>query len=409
MTTMTTRAAVLHKPGTDWEISELDLEPKEYEILIRYKAAGLCHSDEHIRAEGGSHIRCPLVGGHDGAGIVEAVGPGVTRVQPGDHVVTSYIPACGKCRYCSTGHQNLCDRGLYAGVGCLQDETFRFHKNGGDSAGSARCLVGCGVTTGWSSAVRAGETRASETVVVMGVGGVGINAVQGARYAGATRVVAIDPNPFKLDMAKRLGATHTFTNVDEAREQLIDLTRGQMADLTVVTVGVLEPEITADAVSLIGAGRAPLGQPGRRQVDQLDRLTDGRVAQADPGLAGRRLEPDQDAQPARPVQVGSPQARRDHHPALPARAGQRGPPRPAGRQERPRRGHPRELSAGATAAPSTAVPSPRSKPGGTSTSSRVSSEVEQRRRPSSAESIPARRMSSTFSTPAWPAAANPHR
>jgi S-(hydroxymethyl)glutathione dehydrogenase/alcohol dehydrogenase len=164
----------------------------------------------------------------------------------------------------------LCDRGLYAGVGCLQDETFRFHKNGGDSAGSARCLVGCGVTTGWSSAVRAGETRASETVVVMGVGGVGINAVQGARYAGATRVVAIDPNPFKLDMAKRLGATHTFTNVDEAREQLIDLTRGQMADLTVVTVGVLEPEITADAVSLIGkAGRVVLPSVSRADVKSI--------------------------------------------------------------------------------------------------------------------------------------------
>ena len=113
MANLTTRAAVLHTPGTDWEITELDLDPpKEYEVLIRYKAAGLCHSDEHIRREGGSHIRFPLVGGHEGAGIVEAVGAGVTRVQPGDHVVTSYIPACGKCRYCSTGHQNLCDRGL---------------------------------------------------------------------------------------------------------------------------------------------------------------------------------------------------------------------------------------------------------------------------------------------------------
>jgi NDMA-dependent alcohol dehydrogenase len=287
MASMTTRAAVLHKAGTDWEITELDLDPpKEYEVLIRYKAAGLCHSDEHIRREGGSHIRFPLVGGHEGAGIVEAVGPGVTRVQPGDHVVTSYIPACGKCRYCSTGHQNLCDRGLYAGVGCLQDETFRFHRNGEDFGGfcalgtfsdrtvvseyscvridddipfEVACLVGCGVTTGWCSAVRAGETRAGETVVVMGVGGVGINAVQGARYAGATRVVAVDPNPFKLETAKRLGATHAFTSADEAREALVELTRGQMADLTVVTVAVLDAEITANAVSLIGkAGRVVL-------------------------------------------------------------------------------------------------------------------------------------------------------
>ncbi|MGB8880861.1 MAG: NDMA-dependent alcohol dehydrogenase [Solirubrobacteraceae bacterium] len=292
MASMTTRAAVLHKPGTDWEITELDLDPpKEYEVLIRYKAAGLCHSDEHIRREGGSHIRFPLVGGHEGAGIVEEVGAGVTRVEPGDHVVTSYIPACGKCRYCSTGHQNLCDRGLYAGVGCLQDETFRFHLNGEDFGGfcalgtfsdhtvvseyscvridddipfEVACLVGCGVTTGWCSAVRAGETRAGETVIVMGVGGVGINAVQGARYAGAKNVFAIDPNPFKLEMAQRLGATHTATNVEAAREQLIEETRGQMADLAVVTVGVLDSEITASAVSLIGkAGRVVLTSVSR--------------------------------------------------------------------------------------------------------------------------------------------------
>jgi alcohol dehydrogenase (nicotinoprotein) len=295
MASMTTRAAVLHRPGTDWEITELDLdEPKDYEVLIRYKAAGLCHSDEHIRAEGGSHIRLPLVGGHEGAGIVEAVGPGVTRVQPGDHVVTSYIPACGRCRYCSTGHQNLCDRGLYAGVGCLQDETFRFHRDGEDYGGfcalgtfsdhtvvseyscvriddaipfEVACLVGCGVTTGWCSAVRAGDTRSGETVVIMGIGGVGINAVQGAAYAGARDVVAIDPNPFKLDTARRLGAKHAFSDAEEAREALIPLTRGQMADLCVVTVGVLEPEITEDAVSLIGkAGRVVLTSVSRADV-----------------------------------------------------------------------------------------------------------------------------------------------
>jgi alcohol dehydrogenase (nicotinoprotein) len=298
MASMTTRAAVLHKAGQDWEITELDLdEPKDYEVLINYKAAGLCHSDEHIRAEGGSHIRLPLVGGHEGAGVVDAVGPGVTRVQPGDHVVTSYIPACGKCRYCSTGHQNLCDRGLYAGVGCLQDETFRFHRNGEDYGGfcalgtfsdhtvvseyscvridddipfEVACLVGCGVTTGWCSAVRVGETRAGDTVVVIGVGGVGINAVQGAHFAGAKDVVAIDPNPFKLDMAKRLGATLTATDVDDAREQIIDRTRGQMADLAVVTVGVLEPEITEAAVSLIGkAGRVVLTSVSRADVKSI--------------------------------------------------------------------------------------------------------------------------------------------
>jgi S-(hydroxymethyl)glutathione dehydrogenase/alcohol dehydrogenase len=299
MASMTTRAAVLHRPGTDWEITELELDPpKDYEVLIRYKAAGLCHSDEHIREEGGSHIRFPLVGGHEGAGIVEEVGSGVTRVKPGDHVVTSYIPACGRCRYCSTGHQNLCDRGLYAGVGCLQDETFRFHKDGEDYGGfcalgtfsdhtvvseysclridedipfEVACLVGCGVTTGWCSAVRAGETRPGETVVIIGVGGVGINAVQGARFAGAMHVIAIDPNPFKLDMARCLGATFTTASVEEAREHLVQSTRGQMADLAVITVGVLEPEITVDAVSLIGkAGRVVVTSVSRQDVRSIN-------------------------------------------------------------------------------------------------------------------------------------------
>jgi len=280
MASMTTRAAVIRTPGERWEITELDLdEPKEKEVLIRFHAAGLCHSDEHVRAEGGSHLRFPLVGGHEGAGVVEAVGEGVTRVAPGDHVVTSYIPACGRCRYCSTGHQNLCDAGIYAGVGCMQDQTFRFHAGGEDFGGfcalgtfseravvseyscvrieedipfEVAALVGCGVTTGWCAAVRAAEVRAGETVVIFGIGGVGISAVQGASFAGAADVVAIDPNPFKLDMARRLGATFTTDSVEEARAKITELTAGQMADKAIITVGVLEPEITADAVSLVG-------------------------------------------------------------------------------------------------------------------------------------------------------------
>src|SRR5436190_21379550 len=107
---MKTRAAVLRKAGEPWEVTELDLdEPKANEVLVRMEAAGLCHSDEHIRARGTA--RLPLVGGHEGAGVVAATGPGVTRVKVGDHVSCSYIPVCGKCRYCSTGRQNLCDAG----------------------------------------------------------------------------------------------------------------------------------------------------------------------------------------------------------------------------------------------------------------------------------------------------------
>ena len=136
---MRTRAAVLRKGGEPWEITELDLdEPKAGEVLIRFEAAGLCHSDEHIRATGTD--RLPLVGGHEGAGVIEAVGPGVTRVTTGDRVACSYIPVCGTCRYCSTGHQNLCDAGQNAGIGCLVDGTFRFHDGQQDLGGM--CVLG---------------------------------------------------------------------------------------------------------------------------------------------------------------------------------------------------------------------------------------------------------------------------
>src|SRR6266700_8045218 len=124
-----TKAAVLTATGGDWEICDLRVDaPRAGEVLVRLAYAGLCYSDEHVRFDSGA--RLPMVGGHEGSGVVVETGPGVTRVQVGDRVSCSYIPVCGKCRYCSTGKQNLCDAGKWAGVGCLQDETFRFHQNG---------------------------------------------------------------------------------------------------------------------------------------------------------------------------------------------------------------------------------------------------------------------------------------
>src|SRR5580700_8752777 len=232
-TMMKTRAAVLRKGGTPWEITELDLdEPKAGEVLIRFEAAGLCHSDEHIRATG--LARLPLVGGHEGAGVIEQTGPGVTRVKEGDRVACSYIPVCGTCRYCSTGHQNLCDAGKNAAIGCLA------------------ALVSCGVTTGFCSAIYAGDVRPGETVVVFGTGGVGINAVQGARYAGGKNVIAIDPVEFKREQAMELGATHAFAGPEEAQQTLIDLTRGQLADKVICTVGEMNNDVIKAAVNMTG-------------------------------------------------------------------------------------------------------------------------------------------------------------
>ncbi|HWG02957.1 MAG TPA: NDMA-dependent alcohol dehydrogenase [Trebonia sp.] len=275
---MKTRAAVLRKAGTPWEITEVELDPpKANEVLIRMEAAGLCHSDEHIRAHG--MARLPMVGGHEGAGVVLETGPGVTRVKAGDRVSCSYIPVCGKCRYCSTGRQNLCDAGKWAGVGCLQDETFRFHAGGEDLGGMCvvgsfaeysvlsewscvkvedyvpmelAALVSCGVTTGFCSATIAGDVRVGDTVVVFGTGGVGMNAVQGAAWAGASHVFAIDPNEWKQQQALEFGATHAFGDPVKAKETLIDLTRGQLADKVICTVGEMDNDVVKAAVDMTG-------------------------------------------------------------------------------------------------------------------------------------------------------------
>jgi hypothetical protein len=138
---MKTKAAVLRAVGQPFEITELELdEPKAGEVLIRYVAAGLCHSDEHLR-HGDIVPRFPVVGGHEGAGIIEKVGPGVTRLQPGDHVICSFLPVCGHCRWCSTGKSNLCDMGATILDGMLTDGTYRFHDDEGNDYGGM-CMLG---------------------------------------------------------------------------------------------------------------------------------------------------------------------------------------------------------------------------------------------------------------------------
>lgn len=278
---MKTKAAVLWELGKDWEVVELDLDPpKQREVLIRFVAAGLCHSDEHLR-HGDIVPRFPLVGGHEGAGIVEEVGPGVSRVKPGDKVVCSFIPSCGFCRWCATGHENLCDWGALILDGRMPDGTFRFHSNGHDVG--AMCLlgtfsqwstisemscvkvdddldletavlVGCGVPTGWGSAVYAAGVEPGDTVAIYGIGGIGINAVQGARAAGATNIVAVDPLANKREMAEQLGATHSVGSAAEAQQLVTELTQGVGADKSIVTVDIVNEEVVQAGFDIIRKG-----------------------------------------------------------------------------------------------------------------------------------------------------------
>ncbi|MBV9197996.1 MAG: NDMA-dependent alcohol dehydrogenase [Solirubrobacterales bacterium] len=279
---MQTQAAVLWDYGRDWEIEELTLDnPREGEVLVRLTASGLCHSDEHVRVGDLPMDALPAIGGHEGAGIVERVGPEVRSVAEGDHVVLSFVPACGRCHWCAIGRENLCDQGAGLQIGLQQDGTSRHHVRGQDARLMCMlgtfsthtvvnedsvvkidedipldkaALVGCGVTTGFGTAVYGAEVGAGDTVVVLGIGGVGANAVQGARLAGATRIIAIDPAEFNREQARKFGATETFASAEEALEPLTEMTRGALANAALVTVDVTTANVVAQAISLVGKG-----------------------------------------------------------------------------------------------------------------------------------------------------------
>jgi NDMA-dependent alcohol dehydrogenase len=295
---MKTKAAVLWGLNQKWEVEEIDLDgPKHAEVMVQMTASGMCHSDEHL-VTGDLHMTMPVVGGHEGAGVVVEVGEGVTDVAEGDSVVLSFIPACGRCGPCVRGMSNLCELGMHLLRGPQLDGTHRFHARGHDvgqmcllgtfseytvvpTASVVKvdrsvpldkaALVGCGVTTGYGSTVNTGEATAGSTVVVMGVGGVGVNAVQAARIVGARHIVALDPVEYKRTRATEFGATHTAATVEEAAKLVTGLTHGQKADVCVVTTDVAEGAYVAQALSLVGKrGRVvmtAMAHPDEKQVN----------------------------------------------------------------------------------------------------------------------------------------------
>ncbi|MFE9327533.1 NDMA-dependent alcohol dehydrogenase [Nocardia sp. NPDC052278] len=274
-------AAVLWAQGAPWKIETVELDaPHEGEVLVKLAASGLCHSDDHV-VTGDTPCAFPMIGGHEGAGVVEAVGPGVTRTAVGDHVILAAVPACGQCRACSRGRANLCDRGAFALTGHGPDGTYRRHI--GDTGIGAYCqigtfspyvvahetqtvpirrdvplelaaLIGCGVTTGVGAAVKVGRVQIGDIVVVVGIGGVGINAVQGALLGGAATVVAVDPVARKRDWALQFGAHHAVSSMAEATELVGKLTDGAGADLAILCVGVAHGDMVGPLLGLIAKG-----------------------------------------------------------------------------------------------------------------------------------------------------------
>lgn len=278
---MQVRGAVIRQsPGT-LEIVDMELDdPRPDEVQVKMVASGMCHSDDHHVTGDSPLTGCPFALGHEGAGIVTKVGPNSKGIREGDHVVFSAIPSCGHCRWCASGMSNLCDlaAGILAGPRWT-DGTYRLHLPDGQPVGQLcgistfldtttasldsvikvdddipldkACLVGCAVSTGWGSAVNSAEVRPGDTVIVMGIGGIGASAVQGARFGGAENIIAVDPNPFKHEQATIFGATHTVTTMAEATELARQFTNGQGADSAIVTVGILRADHVAEAFAAI--------------------------------------------------------------------------------------------------------------------------------------------------------------
>jgi len=256
---MKTRAAVLYAPGEAIRVEEVQLDPpKEHEVQVKIAAAGVCHSDYHM-VSGELPGYMPMALGHEGAGIVEEVGPGVTFCKPGDHVVLTFIPSCGTCRYCVSGHTNLCNKGAGILMGPQLDGTFRMHSESGQDVGqlcvistfsertvvpdmsvvpiadyyplNRAVLVGCGVPTGVGAVTHRAKVVPGSTVMVIGCGGIGSNVIQGAALAGARMVIAVDVVDFKLEKAREFGATHTINAKNQDVVQVVkDLTWNEGVD-----------------------------------------------------------------------------------------------------------------------------------------------------------------------------------
>jgi S-(hydroxymethyl)glutathione dehydrogenase / alcohol dehydrogenase len=265
---MKTRAAVAYGAGQPLVIEEVDLEgPKAGEVLVEIKATGVCHTDEFTRSGADPEGLFPVIFGHEGAGVVVDVGPGVTSLKKGDHVIPLYTPECRQCKSCTSHKTNLCTSiRSTQGQGVMPDGTSRFSIGGKkihhymgcstfsnhtvlpeialatireDAPFDKVCYIGCGVTTGIGAVINTAKVEPGANVVVFGLGGIGLNVIQGARMAGANMIVGVDINPAREGLARQFGMTH-FVNPKEVKgdlvPHLVELTKGG-ADYSFECVG----------------------------------------------------------------------------------------------------------------------------------------------------------------------------
>jgi S-(hydroxymethyl)glutathione dehydrogenase/alcohol dehydrogenase len=279
--TIKSRAALVREIPGKYEIHEVDIErPRQGEVLIKIAASGMCHSDLSLATGTMPSAHLPMIGGHEGAGVIVEVGRDTPGFREGQPVVLSCLPQCGRCRWCATGHGNMCDLGINMPYGSRFDDhtSFKAFLDGepvgqwtaigtfseyttasvnqvipvaADTPLETVCVIGCGVNTGWGSSANMADIKPGHTVIVMGVGGVGNYAVQGALHAGATNVIAVDPLPLKREVAQLVGATHTCEHIDEATELALSLTHGVGADSCVITVDVLQPQFLTQAFASV--------------------------------------------------------------------------------------------------------------------------------------------------------------
>ncbi len=272
------KAAVLYEPRSRFVVEDVEVqEPKHGEVMVRMVAGGVCHSDLHV-VKGDMVAPLPAILGHEGAGIVEMVGKGVTSVQKGDHVIPLWRVSCGQCEWCLGGRPALCDRGFQIrSKGCLADGTSRFRKGSteikhfagvstfanlsvmmeqavvkirSDIPLEKAALVGCGVITGVGAVVNAAQVRPGSSVAVFGTGGVGLNVIQGAALVGAGKIIAVDLLDNKLECAREMGATHEINaSQTDPVANIKELTGGQGVDYAFEVIGL--PETISQSVEVL--------------------------------------------------------------------------------------------------------------------------------------------------------------